>query len=97
MKALLLTLSLLSFIQFAHAEDVTSATTWVDTNNVYISNSQNPEIARHDCETTMQILSIMNNDKIVFQSRCDMVAHPRCKFYYCYQLSVRAFVIPSQQ
>ena len=96
MKALILSLSLLSFIQFAHAEDATSATTWVDTNNVYISNSQNPEIARHDCETTMRILSIMSNDKIVFQSKCEMTSHPRCNYYYCYQLSVKAFVIPQQ-
>lgn len=94
MKALLLSLSLISLIQFAHADEMTSNSTWIDTNNVYISNPQNPEIARRDCETTMQILSIMSNDNIIFQTKCEMASHPRCNYYYCYKLSVKAFVVP---
>ncbi len=95
MKALLLSVSFLALIQFAHANENAFASTssWIDTNNVLISNSQNPDIARKDCETTMRILSIMSNDKIVFQSMCERVTNPRCNYYFCYQLSVKALVI----
>lgn len=97
MKALLLSLSLLSLVQFARAEDVqsTSASAWIDTNTVLISNSQSPDIARRDCETTMRILSIMSNDKIVFRSTCESTVNPRCNYYYCYQLCVKALVVPT--
>ncbi|MGZ3788962.1 MAG: hypothetical protein ACXVLQ_10580 [Bacteriovorax sp.] len=94
MKTLLLSLAFLSTLPFAHAEDVSSISSWIDTNTVLISNSQSPDIARRDCETTMQILSIMSNDKIVFRSRCESTVHPRCTYYYCYQLCVQAFVVP---
>jgi len=94
MKALLLSISLLTLISFSQAQDSASASAWIDTNNVLISNSQNPDIARKDCETTMRILSIMSNDKIVFQSKCESTNNPRCNFFYCYQLSVKALVVP---
>ena len=94
MKALFLSLSLLSLVQIARAEDVQSTSAWIDTNTVLISNSQSPDIARRDCETTMRILSIMSNDKIVFRSTCESTVNPRCNYYYCYQLCVKAFVVP---
>jgi hypothetical protein len=94
MKTLLFTLALLTLGQFAHAEDLKSTTAWIDTNTVLISNSQSPEIARRDCETTMRILNIMSNDKIVFRSLCESTANPRCAYYYCYQLCVKAYVVP---
>jgi hypothetical protein len=92
MKALLLALALSTMASIVHAEEP-SASTWVDTNTVYISNNQSPEIARRDCETTMRILSIMSNDKIVFRSICEMASHPRCNYYYCYRLSAQAQLI----
>lgn len=94
MKALLLTLTLFSTCLSIQAEETSSSSTWVDTNTVYISNNQSPEIARRDCETTMRILSIMSNDKIVFRSMCEMANHPRCNYYYCYQLSAKALFVP---
>jgi hypothetical protein len=96
MRALLLVLALFAATQFTNAEEASSSSTWVDTNTVYISNNQSPEIARRDCETTMRILSIMSNDKIVFRSMCEMANHPRCNYYYCYQLSAKALFIPQQ-
>lgn len=95
MKALLLTLSLFSLAHSTHAAELESPTEWIDTNTVLISNSQSPDIARRDCETTMQILSIMSNDKIVFRSKCESTINPRCVYYYCYQLSTKALVIPA--
>lgn len=94
MKAFLLTLSLLSVVSLAQAEGLQSSSAWIDTNTVLLSNSQSPDIARRDCETTMQILNIMSNDKIVFQSACEPTVNPRCIYYYCYQLSVKALVVP---
>jgi hypothetical protein len=96
MKALLLTLSLFSLFSFAHAEDALSASAWIDTNTVLISNSQSPDIARRDCETTMRILSIMSNDKVVFTSSCAPAANPRCTYYYCYELCSKVLVLPPQ-
>lgn len=94
MKTILLTLVLSTLTSMAWAADEASSSRWVDTNSVLISHSQNPEIARRDCETTMRILSIMNNDKIVFRSMCEPAYNnPRCNFYYCYQLSVKALFI----
>ncbi len=94
MKALLLSLTLFALIPFVHAEDTQSKEAWIDTNTVLISNSQSPDIARRDCETTMRILGIMSNDKIVFRSTCESTVNPRCNYYYCFQLSVKAFVVP---
>lgn len=94
MKAIILSLVLASFTSMAFASDSATATAWVDTNNVLISHSQNPDIARRDCETTMRILSIMSNDKIVFRSMCEPAYNnPRCNYYYCYQLSVKALFV----
>ncbi|MFA6236883.1 MAG: hypothetical protein WC635_06100 [Bacteriovorax sp.] len=92
MKTLILALVLAISSGMATADD--SATTWVDTNSVLISHAQNPDIARRDCETTMRILSIMSNDKIVFQSMCEPAYNnPRCVYYYCYQLNAKALFI----
>lgn len=96
MRAILLTLSFISLMSFAHAEDVQSSTTWIDTNTVLISNSQNPEIARRDCETTMRILSIMSNDKVVFRSTCMSTVNPRCTYFYCYELNAKLLVLSAQ-
>jgi len=93
MKALLLSLTLFALIPFAHAEDTQSKEAWIDTNTVLISNSQSPDIARRDCETTMRILGIMSNDKIVFNSTCAPTYNPRCNYQFCYQLCVRALII----
>ena len=94
MKAFILSLILASITTLSFANETASSTTWVDTNNVLISHSQNPDIARKDCETTMRILSIMSNDKIVFRSMCEPAYNnPRCNYYYCYQLSVKALFI----
>ena len=93
MKVLLFSLAFLSAINFTHAEDLASTSSWIDTNTVLISNANSPDIARRDCETTMRILSIMSNDKIVFNSTCLNTVNPRCNYYYCYQLSVKALVI----
>ncbi len=84
-----------SFSNFAMAdtEQTPSHTVWIDTNSVLISNAQNIDVARRDCETTMRILGIMSNDKIVFRSNCEQTYNPRCNFYYCYQLNVKALVI----
>lgn len=70
-----------------------SQSAWIDTNNVLISNAQSPEVARRDCETTMHILSIMSNDRIVFRSKCEPSYNPRCNYYYCYQLGVKVLVV----
>lgn len=96
MKALLLTLSLLSAMPFVQAEELQSAQTWIDTNTVLISNSQSPDIARHDCETTMRILSIMSNDKVVFRSTCNSTVNPRCTYYWCFELNAKVLVVPGQ-
>lgn len=100
MKALLLALTLCSLFSFAHAEDAgliaPSASAWIDTNTVLISNSQSPDIARRDCETTMRILSIMSNDKVVFSSSCAPTVNPRCNYYYCYELCSKVLVLPPQ-
>lgn len=94
MRTFLLSLALIAFSGLSIASEDVSGTTWVDTNNVLISHSQNPDIARRDCETTMRILSIMSNDKIVFRSMCEPAYNnPRCNFYYCYQLSVKALFV----
>ncbi|MBC7540002.1 MAG: hypothetical protein H7281_14360 [Bacteriovorax sp.] len=95
MKAFIFFLTLLSiaYVSLALAGDVPSDTRWIDTNSVLISNQQNPDIARRDCETTMRILSIMSNDKIIFRSMCEPSYNPRCVYYYCYQLNVKALVI----
>lgn len=96
MKALLLTLSLISTVSFAQTEEVQSAQTWIDTNTVLISNSQSPDIARRDCETTMRILSIMSNDKVVFRSSCNSSVNPRCTYYWCFELNAKVLVLPGQ-
>lgn len=96
MKALLLTLSLFSTVSFAQNEEVQSAQTWIDTNTVLISNSQSPDIARRDCETTMRILSIMSNDKIVFRSSCNSTVNPKCTYYWCYELNAKVLIVPGQ-
>lgn len=94
MKTLLLSLILTILVGTVNAADLESHANWVDTNSVLISHSQNPDIARRDCETTMRILSIMNNDKIVFRSMCaPAYNNPRCNYYYCYQLNVQALFI----
>ena len=95
MKALLFSLAFLSVANAALPLDHgnSSNSIWIDTNTVLISNQQNPEIARRDCETSMQILNIMSNDKIVFNSTCAPTYNPRCNFQFCYQLSVRALII----
>ncbi|MDO9184058.1 MAG: hypothetical protein Q7U04_16715 [Bacteriovorax sp.] len=97
MKAFFLTLVLLSGSSFAQSQssiqETPSNSVWIDTNVVLISNSQNPEIARRDCETTMRILSIMSNDKIVFRSTCEPTTNPRCNYYFCYQLNTKALVV----
>ena len=94
MKAFILSLSLLFIANLALAgTESPSHQVWIDTNSVLISNAQSPDVARRDCETTMRILSIMSNDKIVFSSTCEQTYNPRCNFYYCYQLSVKALVI----
>lgn len=94
MKALVLSIVLTALAGMAHATDTASDTTWVDTNSVLISHGQNPEIARRDCETTMHILSIMSNDKVVFRSKCEPAYNnPRCNYYYCYQLSAKALFL----
>lgn len=94
MRTFLLSLALLAFSGLSIASEDASSTAWVDTNNVLISHSQNPDLARRDCETTMRILSIMSNDKIVFRSMCEPAYNnPRCNFYYCYQLSVKALFV----
>lgn len=94
MKAFILSVVLMTLTSVAFATDTASSTTWVDTNNVFISHSQNPEIARRDCQMTMNILQIMNNDKIVFRSMCQPAFNqPRCTYFYCYQLSVQALFI----
>ncbi len=94
MKTFLLSLALLSLVPLTHAEDIQSTSSWIDTNTVLLSNSQSYEIARRDCETTMRILSIMSNDKIVFRSSCEPSYNPRCIYYFCYQLCTKAFVVP---
>ncbi len=99
MKALLrfsLALALLSITLYAHADEPKSNSAWIDTNTVLISNSQSPDIARRDCETTMRILNIMSNDKVVFRSTCEPTYNPRCMYYYCYQLTPQVFVLPSR-
>lgn len=96
MKALLLTLSLFTSLSFAHADEIQSAQTWIDTNTVLISNSQSPDIARRDCETTMRILSIMSNDKVVFRSTCSSSVNPKCTYYWCYELNAKVLVVPGQ-
>lgn len=94
MKALIFSLSLLFIANIALADvESPSHQVWIDTNSVLISNAQSPEIARRDCETTMRILSIMSNDKIVFRSTCEPTYNPRCNYYYCYQLCVKALVV----
>lgn len=95
MKAFILSLILTSLMSLASAtDDSASSSRWVDTNSVLISHGQNPDIARRDCEATMRILSIMGNDKIVFRSMCEPAYNnPRCSYYYCYQLSVKALFI----
>jgi hypothetical protein len=95
MKAFIFSLAILSIanISQALADDIPSDTRWIDTNSVLISNQQSPEIARRDCETTMQILSIMSNDKIVFRSMCEPSYNPRCIYRFCYQLNVKALVV----
>lgn len=94
MKAILLSLALTVMTGTTFAADTASSSTWVETNSVLISHPQNPDIARKDCETTMRILSIMSNDKIVFNSRCEPAYNnPRCNYYYCYQLSARALFV----
>ena len=93
MKALIFSLALLAITNITLAEDTPSHSVWIDTNSVLISNSQSPDIARRDCETTMRILSIMSNDKIVFRSMCEPSYNPKCNFYYCYQLNVKALVV----
>jgi hypothetical protein len=95
MKALLLTLALFSSMAMAGTSELQSNSSWIDTNTVLISNSQNMDIARRDCETTMRILSIMSNDKIVFRSSCEPTYNQRCVYYYCYQLSAKALVVPA--
>jgi hypothetical protein len=98
MKALLrfsLALALLSITLYAHADEPKSDSAWIDTNTVLISNSQSPDIARRDCETTMRILNIMTNDKIVFRTSCEPSYNPRCMYYYCYQLCTKVLVVPN--
>lgn len=99
MKAFIFSLALLSISNFALAETDTppSHSAWIDTNSVLISNSQSPDIAKRDCETTMRILSIMSNDKIVFNSMCEPSYNPKCNFYFCYQLNVKALVVAGQR
>lgn len=95
MKTFIFSLALLSIssVSLALAEDIPSNSQWIDTNSVLISNAQNPDMARRDCETTMQILSIMSNDRIVFRSMCEPTYNPRCVYRYCYQLNVKALVV----
>lgn len=94
MKAFILSVVLMTLSSVASATDTASSTTWVDANNVFISHSQNAEFARRDCQMTMNILQIMNNDKIVFRSMCQPAFnHPRCTYLYCYQLSVQALFV----
>ena len=95
MKAFIYSLALFSIANFAQAEVLNGSSNqvWINTNMVLISNSQNPDIARRDCETTMNILSIMSNDRIVFRSTCEPTYNPRCVYYYCYQLNTKALVI----
>jgi hypothetical protein len=46
----------------------------------------------------MRILSIMSNDRIVFRSMCEPAYnHPRCTYYYCYQLSAKALIVDQQK
>ncbi|MDD4976322.1 MAG: hypothetical protein PHY93_18330 [Bacteriovorax sp.] len=95
MKAFIFSLAFLSIANVSLAQDGVplSTSSWIDTNTVLISNGQSPDIARRDCETTMRILSIMSNNKIVFQSTCEASYNPRCNYYYCYQLNTRALVV----
>lgn len=94
MKAFIFSLVLLSITSLSYADiETPSHSVWIDTNSVLISNGQGPDIARRDCETTMRILSIMSNDKIAFRSMCEPSYNPRCNYYYCYQLNVKALVI----
>ena len=98
MKALLFLLAFLSVANAALPLDHgnSSNSVWIDTNTVLISNHQSPEIARRDCDTSMRILNIMSNDRIVFNSTCAPTYNPRCNFQFCYQLSVRALIIGRQ-
>lgn len=94
MKIFIFSLALLALTNMALAEVSTpSSSVWIDTNSVLISNGQSPEIARIDCETTMRILSIMSNDRIVFRSNCVPSRHPSCNYIYCYQLNAKALVV----
>lgn len=95
MKSLILTLVLLHLFSFAQAESLSgsSNSAWIDANTVLISNSQYPDVAKKDCETTMQILAFMNNEKIVFRSTCAISNSPKCTYYYCYELKTKILVV----
>ena len=95
MKSLILTLALLLLSSFAQAEATNSLSNsaWIDANTVLISNSQYSDVAKRDCETSMQILSLMTNDKIVFRSTCTVSNNPKCMYYYCYELKAKVLVV----
>ena len=94
MKAFICSLAFLSVANAALPPlENPSNQVWIDTNSVLISNSQSPDIAKRDCETTMRILSIMSNDRIVFRTSCEPTYNPRCNFYFCYELKTKALVV----
>lgn len=95
MKVFIISLFLLTLSTAINAEEIQSGSVWIDTNTVFISNSQSLDIARRDCETTMRILSVMSNDKIVFRSMCEPAYNARCTYYFCYKMSAKALVVDS--
>jgi hypothetical protein len=94
MKTFIISLLFVNLFNSSFAADSDSGRNWVETNTVLFSNPQSPELARRDCDTTMRILSIMNNEKIVFHSECEPAYNnPRCNYHFCYKLSVKALFI----
>lgn len=93
MKASILSLAFLIVPGLTMSAENLSASTWVDTNVVYISSNVSPDQARVDCETATRILNIMSNDKVAFRSICQPVYNRPCVYQYCYQLTPKVLVI----
>lgn len=93
MKKMILALSFIALSTIVNANEIASQSTWIDTKTVLISNSQNPDIARRDCEISMRIINLMSNERIVFSPSCTISHNPRCNYYYCYELSNKALVV----